>query len=136
MFWHLLLVLFSPLASLLSGLLSDDRDRQILALRQQLLILQRQVGKRPRLSRAEKLALLLACARRKQTQLLACHMIVMPRVLPRDRFPRLRTQLDSDQRYPCPPHHHSNGLKTPLDEARVPAEACEISLSVGACGAG
>ena len=39
MFWHLLLVLCSPFASLLSGLLRDDRDRQILALRQQIIIL-------------------------------------------------------------------------------------------------
>ena len=63
MFWHSLLVLFSPLAALLSGLLRHDRDRQILALRQQVVILQRQLGKRPRLSRAERLALLLLCMR-------------------------------------------------------------------------
>jgi hypothetical protein len=37
--WHVLLVLFTPLASLLSSLLRDDRDRQILALRQQVPIL-------------------------------------------------------------------------------------------------
>ena len=60
MFWHLPLVLFSPLASLLSSLLRDDRDRQILALRQQVLILQPQGGTRPRLTRGEKLTLLLA----------------------------------------------------------------------------
>jgi len=72
MFWHLLLILCSPLASLISGLLRDDRDRQVLALRQQVLILRRQLGKRPRLSRAEKLALLLTCVRMKQTELLDC----------------------------------------------------------------
>lgn len=76
MFWHLHLVLFAPLASLLSGLLGDDRDRRILALRQQVIILKRRLAKRPRLNRAEKLALLLACARMKQTQLLDCLMIV------------------------------------------------------------
>jgi putative transposase len=81
MFWHLLLVLFSPLASLMSGLLRDDRDRQILALRQQVLILQRQVGKRPRLSRVEKLAMRLTCVRMKQTELLDCLMIVKPATL-------------------------------------------------------
>jgi len=81
MFWHLLLVLLSPLASLISGLLRDDRDRQILALRQQVLILQRQVGKRPRLSRVEKLALLLTCVRMRQTQLLDCLMITKPATL-------------------------------------------------------
>ena len=78
MFWHLLLVLSSPLAALLSALLRDDRDRQILALRQQLPILQRQLGKPPRLSRAEKLAMLLATARTKQKQLLECLIIVKP----------------------------------------------------------
>ena len=40
--WHLLLALLSPLASLLPGLLRDDRDRQVLALRQKVLILQHQ----------------------------------------------------------------------------------------------
>jgi hypothetical protein len=40
-FWDLLLVLLSALAPLLSDLLGDDRDRQVLALRQQVLILQR-----------------------------------------------------------------------------------------------
>lgn len=59
MFWHLLLILLSPLSAILARLLGDDRDRQVLALRQRVLILQRQVGKRPRLSRAEKLVLLL-----------------------------------------------------------------------------
>jgi len=81
MLWHLLLVLLSPLASLASGLLRDDRDRQILALRHQVLILQRQLGKRPRLGRAEKLALLLTCARMKQAQLLDCLMVTKPATL-------------------------------------------------------
>jgi putative transposase len=66
---------------LTTALLRDDRDRQVLALRQQVLILQRQLGKRPRLSRAEKLALLLACVRMKQTELLDCLMIVKPATL-------------------------------------------------------
>ena len=46
MFWHLLLILLSPLFAMAARLLRDDRDRQILALRQQVLILQRQLGKR------------------------------------------------------------------------------------------
>jgi len=46
MFWHALLVLLSPLSALMSRLIVDDRDRDILALRQQALILQRQPGKR------------------------------------------------------------------------------------------
>ena len=65
MFWHLLLMLASPFFALVTSLLRDDRDRQVLALRQQVLILQRQLGTRPRLSRAEKLALLLTCVRMK-----------------------------------------------------------------------
>ena len=81
MFWHLLLPLLSPLSAMLVRLLGDDRDRQILALRQQVLSLQRQLGKRPRLSRAEKLALLLMCVRMKRTQLLDCLMIVKPATL-------------------------------------------------------
>ena len=34
MFWHIVLLLLSPLAALISRLKADDRDRQILALRQ------------------------------------------------------------------------------------------------------
>ncbi len=40
MFWYLLLILLSPLSSLCLRLLHDDHDREILALRQQMLILQ------------------------------------------------------------------------------------------------
>lgn len=76
MFLHLRLVLFAPLAPLLSGPLGDGRDRQILALRQQVIVLKRRLAKRPGLSRAEKLALLLACARRKPTQFPGFPMIV------------------------------------------------------------
>jgi hypothetical protein len=72
---------FSPLASLLSGLPRDDRDRQILALRQQVLILQRPSGNRPRLSRAVGLAMLLLHMRMGQQQLLDCLVIVKPATL-------------------------------------------------------
>ena len=65
----------SPLASLISGLLRDDRDRQILVIRQQVLILQRQLGKRPRLARVEKLALPLAYAGMKQRRHLDCLVV-------------------------------------------------------------
>ncbi len=44
MFWHLLLVLLSPLWTLYLCLLRDHRDREILALRQQVLILQRRLA--------------------------------------------------------------------------------------------
>ena len=45
MLWNVLLLLFSPWYLLLSRLLWDDRDRQILLLHQQLLIAQRRAGK-------------------------------------------------------------------------------------------
>ena len=111
MFWHLLLVLLSPLASLLSGLLRDDGDRQILALRQQVLILQRQLSKCPHLHWAEKRTRLLACARMKQRQLLHCHMIVKPatligrhRQIVRQHWTFRPTRLGEryDQRCSCP----------------------------------
>ena len=78
MFWHLLLILLSPRATLCLGLLCDDRDREILALRQQVLILQRRLAKRPRLSRSERLALLLTFLGMKMRQLLVSLMIVKP----------------------------------------------------------
>jgi transposase InsO family protein len=73
--------LSSPLASLLSGLLRDDRDRQVLALRQQVLILQRQLGKRLQLSRGKRLAMLLICMRMKPRQWADRLMIVKPATL-------------------------------------------------------
>ena len=81
MLWHLLLILLSPLSAMVVRLLGDDRDRQVLALRHQVLVLQRRLGKRPRLTRGEKLTLLLACARMKWRQLLDCLMIIKPATL-------------------------------------------------------
>jgi len=78
MFWHLLLILLSPLSTLCLRLLRDDRDREILALRQQVLILQRRLAKRPQLLRIERLALLLTSLGMKKQQLLASLMIVRP----------------------------------------------------------
>ena len=76
MFWHVLLLRLSPLDAPIGCLTVDDRDREILALRQQVLILQRQLGKRPRLVRAERLVLLLSCLRMKEQQLIDCLMVV------------------------------------------------------------
>jgi len=78
MFWHLLLILLSPLTTLCLRVLRDHRDREILALRQQVLILQRRLAKRPRLNRSERLALLLTFWGMKRRQLLASLMIVKP----------------------------------------------------------
>ena len=61
MFWHTVLILLSPFYVLIGRLLRDDRDRRLLALQQQLLILQRQSRpRRPQLSRGEKLGLILS----------------------------------------------------------------------------
>jgi len=49
----------------------------VLAFRQQVLILQRQLGKRPRLSQAERLAMLLLCVRAKP-RLLDCLVTLGP----------------------------------------------------------
>jgi hypothetical protein len=47
MFWHLILVLFSPLYLVFALLSPSDQDRLVVALYQQVLVLQRHVGKRP-----------------------------------------------------------------------------------------
>jgi putative transposase len=78
MLWHMVLLLFSPLASLIGRLMVDDKDREILALRQQVLILQRRLGRRTRFVRAEKLALLLTCLRMKKQQPPNSLLIVKP----------------------------------------------------------
>jgi len=81
MIWHVVLLVLSPVAALISRLMPDHRDREILALRQQVLILQRQLGKRPRLVRGERLALLLTCLRMRKEQLLSSLLIVKPSTL-------------------------------------------------------
>jgi putative transposase len=81
MIWHALLLLLSPVSALVSRLTADDKGREILALRQQGPILQRQLGKRPRLRRGDKLALLLTCLRMKRKQLLSALLIVRPATL-------------------------------------------------------
>jgi transposase len=81
MFWHLLLLVLSPGSALITSLLRDDRDRQILALRQQILTLQRQLGKRAHLTRTQRLALLLTSLGMKQRQLTDCLLIIKPATL-------------------------------------------------------
>lgn len=63
---------------MVARLLRDDRDRQILALRQQVLIPQRRLATRPQLLRIERLALLLTSLGMKKQQALSSLMIVKP----------------------------------------------------------
>jgi len=84
MFWHALSLFLSPLYVFIARLTCDDRDRLILVLRQQVLILQRQqAGRRQTLTRTERLALVLACAGVARQRLLDVLMIVRPETLVR-----------------------------------------------------
>ena len=60
MLYYLHLLLLAPFYSLVSILLRRDQDREILLLRQQLLILSRKLRRKAAYGRLEKLALLLA----------------------------------------------------------------------------
>jgi len=60
MLWHLILVLLSPLDLMFALLFRDNRGRLVVALYQQVLVLQRQLGKRPSLVNGERLALVLS----------------------------------------------------------------------------
>jgi len=57
MFWHVILVLYPPVYLMLALLFRDDRARLVVTLYQQVLVLQRQLGKRPSLVKGERLAL-------------------------------------------------------------------------------
>ena len=91
MFYYLHLLLLVPLYALLSSWLGRDQDREILLLRQQLLILQRPWGRRPVCGRLEKLALWLAALRLAKQRLASTLLIVPPETLLRwhpDLVPR------------------------------------------------
>jgi hypothetical protein len=78
MFYYLYLFLLGPIYSLVSSLRWRDQDRDILLLRQQLLIIQRHLGWKPAYGRLEKLALLLAALRLSKQRLAAALLIVQP----------------------------------------------------------
>ncbi len=81
MFYYLYLLLLAPLYSLGSSLFLRDQNREILLLRQQLLILQRQLDGKPACGPLEKLALLLAALRLSKRRLAAALLIVQPDTL-------------------------------------------------------
>ena len=78
MFYYLHLLLLAPLYSWVSSWLLRDQNREILLLRQQLLIMQRQLGRKPAYGRLEKLALLLAALRLSKRRLASAVLIVQP----------------------------------------------------------
>ena len=83
MFWHLILVLFSPVYLVFALVFRDDRARLVVALYQQVLVLQRQLGKQPSLVKGERLALVLSGLLVGKTKLAEALMIVKPETLVR-----------------------------------------------------
>ena len=83
MFWHLILVLLSPLYLMFALLFRDERARLVLALYQQVLVLQRQLAKRPSLMKSERLALVLSGLLVGKKKLAKALMIVKPETLVR-----------------------------------------------------
>jgi transposase InsO family protein len=81
MLYYLYLLLLAPFYSLVSILLWRDQDREILLLRQQLLILSRKLSRKPAYGRLEKLALLLAGFRLSRRRLAKALLIVQPDTL-------------------------------------------------------
>ena len=81
MLYYLHLLLLAPFYSLVSILLRRDQDREILLLRQQLLILSRKLSRKPPYGRLEKLALLLAGLRLSKRRLAKALLIVQPDTL-------------------------------------------------------
>jgi hypothetical protein len=81
MFWYVILVLFSPLYLIFGLVLRSEQARLVLALHQQVLILQRQLGKRPSLVPIERLSLVLSSLLLGKQKLTEALMIVKPETL-------------------------------------------------------
>jgi len=77
-FWHLTLILFSPLYLMFALLFCNDQARLVVALYQQVLVLQRQLGKQPSLLKGERLALVLSGLLLARKRLGDALMIVKP----------------------------------------------------------
>ena len=81
MFYYLHLLLLAPIYSLVSSLLLRDQNHEILLLRQQLLIMRRQLGRKQACGRLEKVALSLAALRLSKQRLASALLIVRPDTL-------------------------------------------------------
>ena len=81
MFWYVMLMLFSPLYLMFGLLFRSEQARLVLALHHQVLILQRQLGKRPSLAPSERLALVLSGLLLGKQKLGEALLIVRPETL-------------------------------------------------------
>jgi transposase InsO family protein len=81
MFWHLILILFSPLYLMFALIVRGDQARLVVALYQQVLVLQRQLGKQPSLMKGERLALVLSGLLLARERLGEALLIVKPETL-------------------------------------------------------
>ena len=81
MFWYVMLMLLSPLYLMFGLVFRSEQARLVLALYHQVLILQRQLGKRPSLVPVERLALVLSGLLLGKQKLTEALMIVKPETL-------------------------------------------------------
>ncbi len=81
MFWHVTLMLLSALCLLFGLVFRGEQARLVLALHQQMLVLQRQLGKRPSLVPSERLALVLSSLLLGKEKLREALLIVTPKTL-------------------------------------------------------
>jgi transposase InsO family protein len=81
MFWHPILTLLSPLYLMFALLFRSDQARLVVALHQQVLVLQRQLGEQPSLVKGERLALVLSGLLLAEERLREALVIVKPETL-------------------------------------------------------
>ena len=81
MFWHVMLMLFSPLYLMFGLVFRSEQTRLVLALHHQVLILQRQLSKRPSLVPGERLALVLSSLLLGKEKLRETLLVVKPETL-------------------------------------------------------
>ena len=81
MFWYLMLMLFSPLYLMFGLVFRSEQARRVLSLYHQVLILQRQLGKRPSLAPSERMALVLSSLLLGKERLREALLIVRPETL-------------------------------------------------------